>query len=223
MLIYENNHVKLEKNKTNNYYKLNINKLNTYKNYINWVSKNIKGEVDNDNFIFKANNIDTLENLLKNDDNTLSYHHVNLIFLHLCKQLKQLEMDGFGILQIKTKDIFVVSLDKDDIVILFLNFEDIQPIVEKQYEIMIPFDKNNLYNSPEILSIKELPCKINYYKSIIYSIAVLVIDCLNKLNKPKDCLKEYKKHMESILGTKLYWALIRCLEPNFNDRFFLYI
>ena len=45
----------------------------------------------------------------------------------------------------------------------------------------------------------------------------------NKLDKPKEGLKEYKKHMETILGTKLYWALIRCLEPNFNDRYFLYI
>ena len=40
---------------------------------------------------------------------------------------------------------------------------------------------------------------------------------------PNNKYVDYQKHLDCILETKLYWALLRCLEYEPEDRYYLYI
>ena len=52
---------------------------------------------------------------------------------------------------------------------------------------------------------------------------MLVSNHLIPYKNKKKSMEIFKKHMESILESKLYWALLRCLEENPDDRYYLYI
>ena len=224
MEIYKDNVSKLIQLNNNNF-SVEINNLSSYKNYANWIKKRIRGEMKQERFLFKAYKVETLTDLLKRNNKMLSYHHLNFLFLDLGKQLDHLEKDGYGIMSISKKDIVVIHLDdkENNIVILFLNIDDCEPIINNNYQINMPYDTKYIYNSPELSVVNALPFKFNYRKSIIYSIALLVIDCLKTIKDMEYSLEYYSKHIECILGTKLYWALLRCLENEPEERFFLYI
>ena len=221
--MYKKEPVTLTKN--NNQYTLQINNLQTFKNYMKWLSDKILGEnvgtnKREDTFVFKANSVTHIDDLLKKENKQLNYNQCKTIFLDLGEQLKALEMDGYGIFQFNKKDIFFINFDDTHTLCLFLNIQDCNPVVDNEYEVMFPFNLKYKYNSPEILNIKELPDKFLYYNSLIYSLSLFVCDCFSEL---KNEYNNFEKHLESILGTKLYWALLRCLELDPYDRYFLFI
>ena len=43
------------------------------------------------------------------------------------------------------------------------------------------------------------------------------------MKKIKLTLDTFREYLSNIDNTKLYWALLRCLEDNPNDRVYLYI
>jgi hypothetical protein len=219
--MYKKEQVTLTKN--NNQYTLQINNSETFKNYTKWVSDNLLGEMSNNkSFNFKAEYVININDLLKKEKNELSYKQCKTIFLNLGNQLLELKKDGYGIFQINKNDIFFICFENSKCGCIFLNIQDCNPVVDDEYEVMFPFDKEYLYNSPEILEINELPSKFLYLKSLFYSLAIFVCDCLKKLDKNYK-LDNIEKHIECILGTKLYWSLLRCLEPYPYDRYFLFI
>ena len=71
--------------------------------------------------------------------------------------------------------------------------------------------KNIKFSSPELAEKKP----IITYQSGWYSLAMYIIFCLTQKND--------KREIEKYYGTKLYWALMRCLEDRPEDRIYLVI
>ena len=67
-------------------------------------------------------------------------------------------------------------------------------------------------------NVKSFPVKISCNSSL-YSLSILVGNCLKPFSKTKILFEDYKTHIESILETKLYWTLLRA----FKDKIYLYI
>ena len=112
--------------------------------------------------------------------------------------------------------------DEKDIRFIYLNTTKFLPLDHDKIKINLPFKKNNLYISPELKKIKKFPTTI-YKQSTYYSLGLLVSNCLTPIKESKRNMEEFKKHLESILNTKIYWALLRCLEYEPEDRYYLYI
>lgn len=221
MSIYTNNTLDIRNIKDNKYI-LTINNYLAYKNYIKWVLNKLGGEKLS-SIKYTASETMLFTEFLKKEYNKLSYKDATLLFLNLGEQLKCLEDDGYGIFQLNKDDIVVVKLNENETIFLFCNLFECLPIVDKKFEIITPYNINYKYHSPELSILNGLPYRYSYYKSIIYSIAVLVSDCLFPMENKLINFNDFEKHLEEILETKLYWALLRCLEKDPQDRFFLYI
>jgi hypothetical protein len=225
MPIYKNNLVSLEKMKRESMYSLDIDNSNDYKSYFKHVSKKLNGEKKSNKIVFKAKSIETLGELLKTKHQQLSYYHSNLLFLNIGKQLELLQKDGYGILNLNIDDIVIVNGDDDRFksFMLFLNLEECKLLKQDLYEITTPFDKKFKYNSPELCNVYTIPSSVVYFKSIMYSLSILIVDCMQSLERKIYEYEELEAHLEFILETKLYWALLRCLVKNPEERYYLYI
>jgi hypothetical protein len=214
--------------KKNNLYELTIYNFspnsNFWKNTLKFLNIKKKNIQKNKTIItFEAKNIETLENLLKIKKNMLSYRHSELMFLFVGEQFRALEKDNLNILFFDIKDFVIINNDSKryNSVFLFLNTFKFYPVKDSMVEINKPFLKKNKFLSPELINISSIPAKI-HKNSSYYSFAKLICHCLEKFNKDLN-LEEMKKHIEKIDKTKLYYALLRCLEEDPTNRFYLYI
>ena len=82
------------------------------------------------------------------------------------------------------------------------------------------------------LYINRIPCgKINdinihknsTYFSLSYTIASFISDTIKDINLKNYDINEFKKALEHISNTKLYFALLRCFHHNPKNRHYLYI
>ena len=144
----------------------------------------------------------------------------------LTKQQLFLEKNGYGFYNIHMNDIIVV----DDLWFICINPNFIQKIeyVEPNkkggnFHFYYPFIRNE-YSSPELCEISGLPAKVSS-KTVYYSFGALIMRCLfvNNTNKTITKTKENThtgqiKQLQSIINTKLYWFLVRCLSDNIETR-----
>jgi len=226
-IVYKSNSITITKNKNEfilsydddiyeNFWKNTVSQLESY--------KQTKTKTKNQAF-FNAHSIEPLTDLLKIKKNLLSYRHAMLLFLCIGDQLNYLEKDKYSILTFDLKDIVIINSDQDrnDSIFLFLNTKQFFPIKNKQIIINNPFEKKNLFLSPELKSINSLPTTISYTGSY-YSIAFLISYCLNNsIIKTNKTYQDFLNHLSMIKDTKLYFSLIRCLDDNPKNRFFLFI
>lgn len=171
-------------------------------------------------FQFNANNVMTLTDLIK-QDKELSYFHCESLFLDLFDQIKKLEKLGFGYLSLHPDNIIYIETDDNNISFVFLDLDNRFAVSNNKLEITKPYSKH-MFFSPEIKNITEIPTTINYQQNIFYSLSMIVCDSLKKINSDYK-FSDYKSHLTSILETKLYWALLRCLKDKPHDRYCLYI
>lgn len=224
-IIFKNKTCKIDK-LSQQKYKLTILDGEKFKNFWINIKKKLKIIDDNkNNFTFEADNIITLQKLAKKKEKKLSYHHCELLFLDIGKQFEGLEKDGLCHLFLDDDDIILVDNDKSENNIssfLYLNATKVLPFTKDKVKINMPFKKDHLYLSPELSNIKSFPIEVSK-KSTYYSLAMLVSNHLIPYKNKKKSMEIFKKHMESILESKLYWALLRCLEEDPDDRYYLYI
>jgi hypothetical protein len=228
MKIYSSNDILIKRD--NNNYELSFNNTNNYKNFwkntvsqIEPLKKHITKEKST--IYFKAHNIKTLSQLLKEKNNQLSYRHALLLFLCIGDQIRYLEKDKHSILVYNLNDIVIISSDKEqyDVIFLLLNTSHFFPINNEKFNINIPFPKKNNFLSPELKKVNSLPFSINY-KSTYYSIALLIASCLNSdILKSKSIFEELKTELNLIQDSKLFYALLRCLDDKPENRYYLYI
>ena len=123
---------------------------------------------------------------------------------------------------------FQIGGSGNDIFFLYLNTSNFLPIKDKFTKIIKPFDKKNLFISPELKSITSFPINI-HINSQLYSLALLTCYCgewnknpqkYKNINKDITFLKNY---LSNIDNTKLYWSLLRCLNEDYIERIYLYI
>jgi hypothetical protein len=234
-IIFKTNFCKI--NKTGNLYEFIFNNGENYIHFLEKIKKKfeIKKEKKHKSFTIEAKKVETLNDLLKRKE-ALSYRHLKQLFTNIGKQLEGLEEDGYCNLFFNTSNIVRVELDTftqkggsgGDIFFLYLDSSAFSSIKDKFTKILKPFDKNYKFISPELKSVKSFPIDINI-SSQFYSLALLVCYCgewhkKNKsMKKIKLTLDTFREYLSNIDNTKLYWALLRCLEDNPNDRVYLYI
>ena len=136
---------------------------------------------------------------------------------------------------LETHNLSIVSFDIEDLLFIhpkncvFINPDSIIPITNKK-QIVIDFPViTNMFSSPELLSILEIPSSISY-KNIYYSIGAFVLFVFLRKNIQLILLKEddeetQKKKLEKelipIFHTKIYWFLRRCLKKDPSKRLLL--
>lgn len=180
---------------------------------------------------FKTYSVVSLKKFLSSNNNSLDYLDLVSLFLCLKKQIDFLKSKGLGILFFNIDDIVAIKTEKLDkkLKFLYLNTDKIFELVENNIVVTKSFDKKNKNNflSPELITLNSIPFNIDY-RSCFFSLALLIAFCIegNKIDffKPINWdVDDFKKILEPIDNTKLFWALLRCQELDPNDRFLLWI
>jgi hypothetical protein len=161
---------------------------------------------------FRANSVQTLPQFIARRKERIFYEDAMKFFFNMKAQLEALEK----------QDLTIAAFDLDDIIVLndeqyiYVNQEKIvKRINHEQFELVHPIKKNRFL--PAELKNASLPAKLPYQTSF-YSLGAVITFSLTN-----DTQDNYIKALESIEQTPLYWALLRCLEPNPKERFLLMI
>jgi hypothetical protein len=199
----------------------------------------ISGATITDNyktFIFKAITIQTLTEFQKSLIEKRLNHETSLkMALSLSKQLNYLlTKTNKSFLKYNSKNILVIDED----IFIYLSTEDLVKREKEDLCILMPFSKKD-YISPELLNVKSIPIRINY-KTIYYSLGLLIADCISILDEELILIltekqeKQDKQEMQeetivldkiekSIGKTNLFYFLSRCLKREAEKRCLIYI
>jgi len=209
--MYKNSIIKIEKN--NNKYSLKVKNyldnvffIKTFADtFLSCKSKLEKEEIKIDLIV---SDIISLEDLMK--ANKLTIEILELLFVSLEQQLKELEQTNHTISNFSPKHIFLFkskilnSLTK----FIFLNIDDVHKLSEDTLLIDKPFRiKKNM--APEFKKVKKIPNRTVTKTAAYWSLASLIESMLNK--------------NLDIRSTRLDWALKRCLIKEAEHRFLLLI
>ena len=168
---------------------------------------------------FKAHTIKPLQEYQK----SLSYESALKLVYNLTNQLKYLiEEESESFYRYTTDNIIVIDNDK----FIYLSNENLMKIIEKTelIKFVAPFDRDG-FVSPELLKIKSVPSTVNY-RTIYYSLGLLVMDCLFDYQKENDILNDINDKEElltPIKDTKLFYLIKRCLHEEPTSRIIIYI
>jgi hypothetical protein len=214
--------------KIGNKYKFSFENGEKFNNFYkkSWKFLNLKN-IKQKNFTFNADNVMPLSKFISQNHNTLTYNQAKWLFLDIGKQYQGLEKDGFGNLYIETKDIVCIFLNNIDdrngekIIYLYLNTSSFVEKKNMDMELTKPI-KRNKYFSPEMLSLNSFPAMLPY-TSCYYSLALLIIDILSDLKNLDHTTENFEFLLQEYADTKLYYSLIRCLDEDPNNRYFLFI
>lgn len=214
-VVFRKGNVSIKKMKDNKY-KIDYEE-GEYKHFWKFV-KELVGEKNS----FEAHSVVSLKELLKEKKNQLSYHHLSLFFKQVGDQYVNLEKDGYGKVFVNLEDIVVIhkNEEKKGSVFLCLGLEDVFEIEKNIININFPYKKSRVstFFSPELKNGKKFPLKIKK-QSCIFSLCALIVSCL----KSDFNLENYREGLSSIEETKLYYALLRCLEEEPYNRYYLWI
>jgi len=163
----------------------------------------------------KADKITMLSDLIKHKK-TLDYIDCLALLTDVGNQIQSLEMFNMGIPFLKPSDILVV----DNKHYFIINTSRILSVSNKKLTINTPYKRTRFF-TPELQDLTGIPAQISW-KSGYYSLASLVLTCLTGefLLGNKSSAGEI---LDKLYATKLYWALMRCLEPEPRDRYYLII
>lgn len=179
------------------------------------------------NFTFTAENVMPLNKFLKSNNNVLTYSQAKWLFLDISKQYEGLEKDGYGNLYIDIKDIVCIFLkdiegrNGENTFYLYLNSNTFFEKKSSNLEITKPLKKNK-YFSPEMFTVRTFPSLIPY-TTCYYSLALLIVDILSTIDNIELTKPNFQTALKEYNGSKLYYSLMRCLEDDPNNRYFLFI
>ena len=214
--IYKNNKITLNQINKNRYNLVFDNEFNMFNNFY---KKNLD-LYKKANIEFKSDKLISLPNLLKENNNELDYELSKILFFSLSQQIEIILNKEISPLSLKPEDIYFIESGEKK-VFLFLNLDNVFEINEGKIEIRTPFRQHKFF-SPELRIVKSFPVTITK-KSIYFSLGLCVANCLNKFSERITIDFDFKNHIEMIKETKLYWALLRCLEKDPQNRFCLFI
>ncbi len=221
-MLFENRSISISKNKANYTLKVKHNiSRRFWEKTFKMIGNKRSGE---DKITFYAHSIERLQDLLKKKNNMLSYHHMKLLFLNFREQLKELEKDDMGITSLDVSDFLIVNKEESraDSVIIFINTGKFMGTDKGNFVVKTPGDLSKFMNkfaAPEIKQMNTIPGLINR-RNIYYSIGSLMTYCLTG---NKNEITDYEKELESINESKIYYGILRCLEKNWKERYYLYI
>jgi hypothetical protein len=177
--------------------------------------------VNRNKLFFYADMVTTFANFLQkqkqkqNKDNTV----MNIIDC-LSKQIFYLEAQGYSFYKLTMESILVID-DCRFIIIdrsLMLNLNNSIP---KTIYFDMPINKDG-FISPELKNLSVLPSFIPY-NSIYYSLGLVVLCYLNGSPLTEGVSLEQDEILNSIIDTKLFGFIKRCLHSNIEKRRLLFI
>jgi hypothetical protein len=225
----------LEVTKLKNSIKFNIKKIkkikeNTKLQTFYKTIQDILG-VKKNSFSITGRNIIGFNDYIKSE--VFLYKHAEGLFLNLYMQIKALEKENVGLLYLDPSDIYYIEMNDHKFYFLLLKTDKLLNIEDGKVEVTNPInEKDGLFFSPELESLKTIPVHISY-KTSYYSLAMLIVDCLQKEETSSGEKRKkittanaeivLKEQLKSLYQTPLYWALERCLMENHENRTLLYI
>ena len=190
---------------------------NDFKCLLKYYTKNINiTEKTENGFKFNAKNVYNLE---KGDN--LTYNECETLFLNLKIQIENMFDKNISPLTLKSSEIFYIQNMDNSFCFVILNLDNIYEIKQNNIQILTPFRQHKFF-SPELRNIRSFPLSISK-KTIYYSLGLVVMNCLAQFEKKINGDYDFKKHIEMIKETKLYWALLRLMEKEPQNRFCLFI
>ena len=169
---------------------------------------------------FRANTVKNFITFFQKEEKEQRNHYdfsLN-IFYFIAKQLEYLiTKEKKCFYAFKPENILIIDNNK----VIYVS-EDLFEIEENYLTIWKPFLQKKYYLSPELSRIFSIPSKI-HYKTIYYSLALLIINYYFQDTSETINTRIPTRNINKIKGTKLYYALNRCLEENPEKRTLLYI
>jgi hypothetical protein len=176
---------------------------------------------DDGALFFSAENVKDLKSYLLENKFKMTQNKCITMIDDLTKQIIYLRKKNYGFYGFDIEDILVV----DDNKFIICSCQYLLPLLEDDLIFYSPI-KKPYFSNPEIITINELPSKINY-KCSYYSLAILIIFCfLNKYLLKGNEIKseeEIEKELICLKDTKIYWFLKRCLKTEIKKREMLLI
>jgi len=222
VLIYEDSEISIKKKKKNEFVMLIKNWDGDYNKFwdnfpvslMKVVKIDAKSE-ETQEITIKAEKMEMLSDLIKRNK-TMDYMDCLVLLKDIGNQIQSLEMFNMGIPFLKPSDILVV----DNRHYFIINTSRILMVSNKTLTINTPYKRSSFF-TPELQELTGIPAKISW-KSAYYSLASLVLTCLTGefLLGNKSSAGEI---LDKLYATKLYWALMRCLETEPKDRYYLII
>ena len=222
VLIYEDSEISIKKKKKNEFIMLIKNWDGDYNKFwdnfpvslMKVVKIDAKSE-ETQEITIKAEKMEMLSDLIKRNK-TMDYMDCLVLLKDIGNQIQSLEMFNMGIPFLKPSDILVV----DNRHYFIINTSRILMVSNKTLTINTPYKRSSFF-TPELQELTGIPAKISW-KSAYYSLASLVLTCLTGefLLGNKSSAGEI---LDKLYATKLYWALMRCLETEPKDRYYLII
>ena len=222
VLIYEDSEISIKKKKKNEFVMLIKNWDGDYNKFwdnfpvslMKVVKIDTKSE-ETQEIVIKAEKMEMLSDLIKRNK-TMDYTDCLVLLKDIGNQIQSLEMFNMGIPFLKPSDILVV----DSRYYFIINTSRILMVSNKTLTINTPYKRSSFF-TPELQELTGIPAKISW-KSAYYSLASLVLTCLTGefLLGNKSSAGEI---LDKLYATKLYWALMRCLETEPKDRYYLII
>jgi len=166
--------------------------------------------------LFKAKNVELFKDFKERHAKTNCSHMfpyeivLNMIY-SLSKQiLYLLKNESKCFYRLDVSNILVI----DGCKFVYLSYQDLKIVKEKNICIYSPISKNTGFLSPELKRANSIPILISY-KTIFYSLGSFILDNMDDTNDTNNlsCIKD----------TKLYFFLKRCLHEEPNKRFLLYV
>jgi hypothetical protein len=166
-------------------------------------------------YTMQGTKVEMLDKFLKRQKK-MSYNDCLTMLYDIGNQIQSLEMFNIGMPFLKLSDILVV----DSKHFFIVNTSRVLPVANSSITINTPY-KRTLFFSPELQNLTGIPAKVNW-KSAYYSLASMIVYCLTgehilgNVSSPGEIL-------DALSETKLFWALMRCLEPEPEERYYLII
>jgi hypothetical protein len=196
---------------------------------------------------FEATDVLTLHDYLKRCHHATEMYVALRLVHDLGRQMEALLSEGRGIAYFGVNDVVVIThrssdafthQDADDTLgdsrmdpqFLFLNDRLIFEVDASDGSLLIDRDLKDKdkdkdppsFMSPELLEALTGPTPVHvHFKTAYYSAAQLVVYFL--LNVQSDINTDDLEYLRPIKGTKLYWFLLRCLNPKPTERNYIYI
>jgi hypothetical protein len=166
-------------------------------------------------FYIKAKTIQTMDMFLKKKQKHLNYDDSIICFYDIGNQLQTLERFNMGLPFLNINDIIVV----DERHFFYLNDKNVYDFAGNNTMEIDKISKKGSFISPEFENLTSIPSEV-HYKSGFYSLgSIITYSMFNKV-----ITQENKHHLlDPINTTKLYWALLRILEYEPSDRYYLII
>ena len=166
-------------------------------------------------YTIRADKMEMLDDVIKRKK-TLDYTDCLTLLYDIGNQIQSLEMFNMGIPFLKLSDILVV----DNKHYFIINTTRILPVSNHKIIIDTPYKRTQFF-TPELQELTGIPAQVSW-KSGYYSLASLVLTCLTGKFLLGSKLSS-GEILDKLYATKLYWALMRCLEPEPKDRYYLII